>query len=106
MESTLRLSFDIRAGLLIRQIHHWAALTFCGFHWSAHASCVLRVPLNPGRLTGFIGFLLLFLPWQRVLRAILSRMIYCPGNGSRIIDGMLLGIPFVGTWLSFPLVRW
>ena len=26
--STLDISFDIRGGLLIRQIHHWAALMF------------------------------------------------------------------------------
>ena len=24
-ESTLHISFDVRGGLLIRQIHHWAA---------------------------------------------------------------------------------
>jgi ubiquinol-cytochrome c reductase cytochrome b subunit len=27
-ESTLRISFEVRAGLLMRQIHHWAALVF------------------------------------------------------------------------------
>ena len=27
-ESTVRLSFDVRAGLVMRQIHHWAALVF------------------------------------------------------------------------------
>src|SRR3954470_6604624 len=27
-ESTLDISFDVRGGLLIRQIHHWAALVF------------------------------------------------------------------------------
>src|SRR3712207_1015608 len=27
-ESTLALSFDIRGGLLLRQIHHWAAMLF------------------------------------------------------------------------------
>src|SRR4249919_3841161 len=26
--STLNISFDVRGGLLIRQIHHWAALIF------------------------------------------------------------------------------
>src|ERR1041384_4146915 len=26
--STLRLSFDVRGGLLMRQIHHWAAMLF------------------------------------------------------------------------------
>src|SRR3954453_15735485 len=28
--STLRLSFDVRGGLLMRQIHHWAAMLFVG----------------------------------------------------------------------------
>src|SRR5262249_22949874 len=27
-ESTMNLSFDVRGGLLMRQIHHWAALIF------------------------------------------------------------------------------
>ena len=27
-ESTLNISFDVRGGLIIRQIHHWAALLF------------------------------------------------------------------------------
>ena len=27
-ESTIRLSFDVRAGLVMRQMHHWAALVF------------------------------------------------------------------------------
>ena len=30
VRSVVHLSFDVRAGLLIRQIHHWAALVFLG----------------------------------------------------------------------------
>src|SRR5947209_1018474 len=29
-ESTIHLSFDVRAGLVMRQMHHWAALVFIG----------------------------------------------------------------------------
>ncbi|MDT4982063.1 MAG: ubiquinol-cytochrome c reductase cytochrome b subunit, partial [Pseudonocardiales bacterium] len=29
-ESTLNITFDVRGGLVIRQIHHWAALMFVG----------------------------------------------------------------------------
>ena len=62
MESTLRISFDIRAGLLIRQIHHWAALTFVasiGLH-------MLRVFFTgafrkPREINWVIGFLLFIL---------------------------------------------
>src|SRR6185437_10055679 len=28
MDSTLNISFNVRGGLLVRQIHHWAALLF------------------------------------------------------------------------------
>ena len=27
-ESTLRISFDVRGGLLVRQLHHWATVVF------------------------------------------------------------------------------
>ena len=27
-QSTLHISFDVRGGLFVRQIHHWAALLF------------------------------------------------------------------------------
>ena len=36
--STLRISFDIRGGLLIRQIHHWAARPVHGRDLRAHAA--------------------------------------------------------------------
>ncbi|MGH2577082.1 MAG: cytochrome b N-terminal domain-containing protein, partial [Actinomycetota bacterium] len=29
-DSVMRLSFEVRAGLVMRQIHHWAALVFMG----------------------------------------------------------------------------
>ncbi|TYC09127.1 ubiquinol-cytochrome c reductase cytochrome b subunit, partial [Actinomadura syzygii] len=28
--STLKISFDVRGGLLVRQLHHWATLIFIG----------------------------------------------------------------------------
>ena len=33
-QSTLNISFEVRGGLFVRQIHHWAALMF----WSDHGS--------------------------------------------------------------------
>src|SRR5215212_9797892 len=29
-DSVMRLSFEVRAGLLMRQVHHWAALVYLG----------------------------------------------------------------------------
>lgn len=104
MESTLRISFDIRAGLLIRQIHHWAALTFVasiGLH-------MLRVFFTgafrkPREINWVIGFLLFILAMAEGFTGYSLPDDLLSGNGLRIIDGMLLGIPFVGTWLSFLL---
>ena len=44
--STLNISFDIKGGLIIRQIHHWAALMFIVALVGAHVPRVLhrRVP--------------------------------------------------------------
>ena len=47
--STLNISFDIKGGLIIRQIHHWAALMFIVALTRAHVPGVLhrRVPQAP-----------------------------------------------------------
>ena len=49
-ESTIRLSFDQRAGLLMRQVHHWAALVFL-FAILLH---LLRV-WGPSKLMALLG---------------------------------------------------
>src|ERR671927_1211092 len=61
-ESTLDLSFDVRGGLFIRQMHHWAALLFVA------AICVhlLRIFFTgafrrPRETNWFIGIVLLTL---------------------------------------------
>lgn len=101
LESTLAISFDVRGGLLVRQAHHWAALLL-------PASLVLQL------LTTFFsgafrkprqwGWVLLFGVFVLALAggwsgyALPDDML--SGTGLRIVQGVLLGIPFVGTWLS------
>jgi len=48
-ESTLHISFDIRGGLLMRQIHHRGSDPVHGIHHPAHAAHLLhrRVPQAP-----------------------------------------------------------
>lgn len=104
MESTLRLSFDIRGGLLVRQIHHWAALVFVagiGVH-------MLRVFFTgafrkPRELNWVIGFILFILAMAEGFTGYSLPDDLLSGNGLRIIDGMVKGIPVVGTWISFLL---
>ncbi|WP_433677363.1 cytochrome bc1 complex cytochrome b subunit [Microbacterium gorillae] len=104
MDSTLRLSFDIRGGLLVRQIHHWAALVFVagiGVH-------MLRVFFTgafrkPRELNWVIGFVLFILAMAEGFTGYSLPDDLLSGNGLRIIDGMVKGIPLIGTWTSFLL---
>ena len=104
LDSTLRLSFDIRGGLLVRQIHHWAALVFVagiGVH-------MLRVFFTgafrkPRELNWVIGFILFILAMAEGFTGYSLPDDLLSGNGLRIIDGMVKGIPLIGTWTSFLL---
>ncbi|MFT4213482.1 MAG: cytochrome bc complex cytochrome b subunit [Microbacterium sp.] len=104
LDSTLRLSFDIRGGLLVRQIHHWAALVFVagiGVH-------MLRVFFTgafrkPRELNWVIGFVLFVLAMAEGFTGYSLPDDLLSGNGLRIIDGMVKGIPLIGTWTSFLL---
>ena len=60
--STLDISFDVRGGLLMRQIHHWAAVLFV----AAMMVHLLRIFFTgafrkPRELNWVIGFTMLFL---------------------------------------------
>lgn len=104
LDSSLRISFDIRGGLLVRQIHHWAALVFVagiGVH-------MLRVFFTgafrkPRELNWSIGFVLFILAMAEGFTGYSLPDDLLSGNGLRIIDGMVKGIPLVGTWISFLL---
>ncbi|CAG7845707.1 Cytochrome bc1 complex cytochrome b subunit [Pseudoclavibacter triregionum] len=104
MESTLNISFDIRGGLLMRQVHHWAALLFVasiGVH-------MLRVFFTgafrkPRELNWVIGFVLFILAMAEGFTGYSLPDDLLSGNGLRIIDGMIKGLPLVGTWISFLL---
>jgi ubiquinol-cytochrome c reductase cytochrome b subunit len=99
--STLDITFDIRGGLLMRQIHHWAALLFVasiGLH-------MLRVFFTgsfrkPRELNWLIGFVMFILAMAEGFTGYSLPDDLLSGNGLRIIDGMIKGIPIVGTWLS------
>jgi ubiquinol-cytochrome c reductase cytochrome b subunit len=99
--STLDISFDIRGGLLMRQIHHWAALLFVasiGLH-------MLRVFFTgafrkPRELNWLIGFVLLILAMAEGFTGYSLPDDLLSGNGLRIIDGMVKGVPIAGTWIS------
>ncbi|RLP82805.1 ubiquinol-cytochrome c reductase cytochrome b subunit [Mycetocola lacteus] len=104
MASTLDISFDIRGGLLMRQVHHWAALLFVasiGLH-------MLRVFFTgafrkPREINWVIGFVLFVLAMAEGFTGYSLPDDLLSGNGLRIIDGMIKSFPLVGTWISFLL---
>jgi ubiquinol-cytochrome c reductase cytochrome b subunit len=104
MQSTLNISFEVRGGLLVRQIHHWAALLFVaaiGLH-------MLRIFFTgafrkPRELNWIIGFVLFILAMAEGFTGYSLPDDLLSGNGLRIIDGLVKGLPVVGTWISFLL---
>jgi ubiquinol-cytochrome c reductase cytochrome b subunit len=104
MASTLDISFDIRGGLLMRQIHHWAALLFVasiGLH-------MLRIYFTgafrkPRELNWLVGFILFVLAMGEGFTGYSLPDDLLSGNGLRIIDGLIKGLPIIGTWTSFLL---
>lgn len=104
MASTLDISFDIRGGLLMRQVHHWAALLFVasiGLH-------MLRIFFTgafrkPRELNWVIGFVLFILAMAEGFTGYSLPDDLLSGNGLRIIDGMVKGLPIIGTWTTFLL---
>ncbi len=104
MASTLDISFDVRGGLLMRQVHHWAALLFIasiGLH-------MLRVFFTgafrkPREINWLLGFTLFILAMAEGFTGYSLPDDLLSGNGLRIIDGMVKGVPIVGTWISYLL---
>jgi ubiquinol-cytochrome c reductase cytochrome b subunit len=100
--STLRLSFDVRAGLVIRQIHHWAAFVFIG----AIVVHLCRVFFTgafrrPREINWIIGVLLLIMGIFNGFTGYSLPDDLLSGTGLRIAYSIALSVPFVGTWIAF-----
>jgi ubiquinol-cytochrome c reductase cytochrome b subunit len=101
-ESTLHLSFDVRGGLLMRQIHHWSALIFI----VAIVIHLLRIFFTgafrkPRELNWMIGNGLLTLALVEGFCGYSIPDDLLSGTGLRIAEGVLLSIPVVGTYVQF-----
>lgn len=100
--STLEISFDVRGGLLIRQIHHWAALLFL----AAIGVHLLRVFLTgafrrPREVNWLVGVTLFLLSLLEGFAGYSLPDDLLSGTGLRIAQGIMLSVPVVGTYLSF-----
>jgi ubiquinol-cytochrome c reductase cytochrome b subunit len=102
-QSTLNISFDVRGGLLMRQIHHWAADLFM----VAIMAHMLRNFFTgsyrkPRELTWLIGVVIFLLGLLEGLFGYSLPDDQLSGAGLRIFEGaMQAGLPIIGTYLSF-----
>ena len=100
--STLGLSFDIRGGLLLRQMHHWAAAVFV----AAMLTHSLRIFFTgafrkPREINWLIGVAMLTLGIINGFTGYSLPDDLLSGTGLRFVDGLIRSIPVIGTWAEF-----
>ncbi|MET9987230.1 cytochrome bc1 complex cytochrome b subunit [Streptomyces rochei] len=99
--STVDIGFEVRGGLLIRQLHHWAALVFL----SAIGVHLLRVFFTgafrrPREANWLIGVTLFALALVEGFAGYSLPDDLLSGTGLRIAQGIMLSVPVVGTYVS------
>ncbi|MET9931715.1 MULTISPECIES: cytochrome bc complex cytochrome b subunit [unclassified Streptomyces] len=99
--STMHISFEVRGGLLIRQIHHWAALIFLAGMF-VHMMRVFFTGAfrKPREINWLFGFLLFFLGMFTGFTGYSLPDDLLSGTGVRFMQGAILSVPIVGTYLS------
>lgn len=102
LESTLEISFEVRGGLLMRQLHHWSASLMI----AALLLHLLRIFFTggfrrPRELNWLILFGILFASMTAGLTGHVLPDDMVSGSSLAVLDGVLKAIPVAGTWLSF-----
>jgi len=100
--SALNLSFDVRGGLFMRQLHHWAALLFV----ASIVVHLLRIFFTgafrrPRETNWLIGVVMLVLALLMGVTGYTLPDDLLSGTGLRIISAILLSVPVIGTWAHF-----
>ncbi len=100
--STLNISFDVRGGLLLRQMHHWSANLFI----AAMFVHMMRIFFTgafrkPREINWMIGGLLLMMGILEGFAGYSLPDDLLSGTGLRIADGLMKSIPVVGSYISF-----
>jgi ubiquinol-cytochrome c reductase cytochrome b subunit len=103
-ETTLNISFEVRGGLIIRQLHHWASLLFL----AGIVAHMLRIFFTgayrrPREVNWIIGLLLFWLGFLEGFAGYSLPDDALSGTGLRIAHAIMLSIPVVGTWLATSL---
>jgi ubiquinol-cytochrome c reductase cytochrome b subunit len=99
--SVLDISFATRAGLLMRQIHHWTALLFVAVTL-VHLCRVFFSGAfrRPREINWLVGFTMLMLSLALGLTGYTLPDDLLSGTGARITYSAALSIPFIGPWVA------
>jgi ubiquinol-cytochrome c reductase cytochrome b subunit len=103
-ETSLNISFDVRGGLIMRQMHHWAALLFM----AAIVVHMFRIFFSgafrkPRELNWIIGLLLFWLGFTEGFAGYGLPDDALSGTGLRIASAIMLSIPVIGSWVTTSL---
>jgi ubiquinol-cytochrome c reductase cytochrome b subunit len=102
--SVMRISFDVRVGLVIRQSHHWAALLFVAAIVAHLARLFFTGAFRrPRELNWIIGVTLLLLAIANGFTGYSLPDDLLSGTGLRIAYSIALSAPLIGTWLAYLL---
>ncbi len=102
--SVLHISFDVKAGLLIRQMHHWAALLFL----AAIVMHAMRIFFTaayrrPREINWIIGLTLAVLALANGFFGYSLPGDLLSGLGLRVGYSIVLSVPVIGSWAAFLL---
>ncbi|MCB2413836.1 ubiquinol-cytochrome c reductase cytochrome b subunit [Demequina sp. TTPB684] len=101
-ESTVHMSFEVPGGLLMRQIHHWAALIFTASIVTHMARIFFTGAFRkPREINWVVGFTLMILSLAAGFTGYSLPDDVLSGNGLRIIDGVIKSIPIAGSYISY-----
>ena len=100
--STLHISFDVRGGLLIRQIHHWAALMFV-VAVTVHMFRVFFTGAfrKPREINWVIGSILALLAIIEGFAGYSLPDDLLSGTGIRAMEGFVQSAPIVGSYMAW-----
>ena len=104
-ESALDITFEVRGGLFVRQVHHWAALLFAA-SIMVHLARIFFTGAfrRPREANWVIGSLLLILAMFEGYFGYSLPDDLLSGIGLRAaLSSITLGMPVIGTWLHWAL---
>jgi ubiquinol-cytochrome c reductase cytochrome b subunit len=102
--STLELSFDVRGGLFIRQVHHWAALLFVAAIVAHMFRTFFTGAFRKPRETNWaIGVAIALLAGLEGLTGYSLPDDLLSGTGLRIISAITMSPPIIGTWAHWAI---